>query len=128
MKHSIFKKGALVLVALFAVSFFSLQAQNRSNIYDAVDIVKDKLEVIQGKLGLSEQQVRQIQSIDEETESRLDAAPNNTAARKVYEWRDAQYKRVLTAAQFRIYLREKQAIVDEAQAAWSDAHGTPVEY
>jgi hypothetical protein len=127
MKHSIFKKSALILVGLFAISFFSLQAQKQSGVFGIEDTVRERLETIQAKLNLSGSQLAEIKAIDAETEARLEAAANNTAARRVYEWRDAQYKKVLSAEQFRTFLKERQAIVDAAQAAWSATNGTPVE-
>lgn len=127
MKCSIFKKSALVLIGLFVFSLAGLNAQSKSKIYRASDIVKDKLETIQAKLNLSDDQLAKVKAIDLETEGKLEAAPDNTAARRVYEWRDSQYKTVLTAAQYRTYLKEKQAIVDEAQASWNETHGTVIE-
>ncbi len=125
MKHSLLQISKLILMGLFAFTWVGLQAQ--SKVYKAEDIVKDKLEVIQEKLGLSADQLAKIKAIDKETEKKLDEAADNSAAKKVYQWRDNEYKKVLTAEQFKTYLKEKQAIVDEAQAAWTKTHATEVE-
>lgn len=125
MKHSFFGKSTLILIALFIFSFASVKAQNK--IYKAEDIVKDKLEVIQATLDLTDDQVVKIKAIDKETENKLDEAVDNSAAKKVYQWRDNEYKKVLNAQQFKKYLAEKQAIVDEAQAVWMQKNGTVVE-
>ena len=124
MKHSILRKSVLVLVGLFTFAFFSLQAQRSSNVFSAEDTVRDRMAIIQAKLNLSVEQVAKIKSIDSQTEARLSAAADNAAARRVYEWRDAQYRTVLSAEQFRTFVRERQAIVDAAQAAWSGRSGT----
>ena len=127
MKCSIFKKSALVLIGMFVFSLAGLNAQTKSKVFNANEIVQEKLGTIQAKLDLTADQVTKIQAIDLDTERRLEASPNNTASRKIYEWRDGQYRGVLSAAQFRTYVREKQAIVDAAQAAWCEKNGTPVE-
>lgn len=124
MKHSFLKKGALIFVGLLFLAISGANAQ--SKVYKAEDIVKDKLEAIQSKLDLSAEQVDKIKAIDKETEKKLDAAADNTAAKKVYKWRDGEYKKVLTAEQFKKYLKEQEAIVDEAQAAWSQSHATVI--
>ncbi|MDL2223915.1 hypothetical protein LJB92_01220 [Bacteroidales bacterium OttesenSCG-928-M06] len=125
MTHSFFRKSTFILIGLFMLSLVAVKAQNK--VYKAEDIVKDKLEVIQATLNLSDDQVVKIKAIDKETENKLEEAPDNSAAKKVYQWRDNEYKKVLTAEQFKKYLKEKQAIVDEAQATWMQSHGTVVE-
>ncbi|MCC8145125.1 MAG: hypothetical protein LIO93_01525, partial [Bacteroidales bacterium] len=103
MKHSFFNKSTLILIGLCMFSFV-VEAQDK--IYKAEDIVKDKLEVIQAALNLTDDQVSKIKDIDKETENKLDEAPDNTAAKKVYQWRDNEYKKVLTADQFKRYMKE----------------------
>ena len=127
MKCSIFKKSALILIGMFVFALAGLNAQTKSGVFNADEIVQKRLGVIQTKLNLSDAQLTKIKAIDLETEKKLEAAPNNTAARKVYVWRDEQYRGVLSVAQFKIYMKERQTILDAAQAAWSERNGTPVE-
>lgn len=119
-------KSLLVLVSVFMFSVVGVMAQDKSGVFLADPIVQDKLEVIKEALNLSAEQVQKIKAIDKECEAKLEEAPDNTAARKVYVWRDNEYKKVLTAEQFRTYMKEKQAIVDEAQFRWMQEHGTVV--
>ena len=119
-------KCVFVLIGVFMFSVMGLVAQNKNGVYLADPIVKDKLEVIKETLNLTAEQVQKIKAIDKECEAKLEEAPNNTAARKVYEWRDKEYKKVLTAEQFKTYMKQKQAIVDEAQFRWMQEHGTVV--
>jgi hypothetical protein len=126
MKQSILRKSILTLVGILAFSISGVMAQDRSDVYKYDPIVKDKLEVIKSRLNLSEDQINQIKSIDLETENKLEAAANNTEARKVYKWRDGEYKKVMSTEQFRKYQKEQQQIVDEAQFKWMYKNGTPV--
>jgi hypothetical protein len=127
MKRSFTSKCRLILIGIFVFSITGLFAQSKTGVYTADSVVKDKLEVIKEKLNLSDDQLVKIRAIDKQTEEKLEAASDNTAARKVYTWRDGEYKKVLSATQFKTYLKEKEAIVDEAQSRWSDAHATVIE-
>lgn len=127
MKLSFVKKSSLILIGLFIFSFVTVYAQDRSKVYSADDIVKEKLETIKDKLDLSHDQLNKVAAIDKELEAKLEAAKDNTEAKKMYKWRDEEYKKVLSPEQFKKYLKEQQAIVDEAQFNWMQEHGTPVE-
>lgn len=126
MKQLIIKRSLLVLVGVFMFSLTSLFAQDKSKVYEAEPIVKDKLEVIKERLNLTADQLTKVKAIDKQCEEKLEAAVDNTAARKVYQWRDGEYKKVFTAEQYKAYMKEKQDIVDEAQFRWMREHGTVV--
>ncbi|MDH8701916.1 hypothetical protein M2138_001268 [Dysgonomonadaceae bacterium PH5-43] len=126
MKNSFFKKSMLIASIAIVFSFLGANAQSQDKVYAAEDIIKEKLEVIKEALNLTDDQVVKIKAIDKQTEQKLEEAPNNTAAKKVYKWRDGEYKKVLTAEQFKVYLKKQQEIVDEAQATWMQSHGTEV--
>lgn len=129
MKHLQLKKALFTLVALFMLSVAGTQAQvltNTTNEYNATEIVKEKTETIQEKLGLTDDQMAKIQEIDKDIEAKLDAAADNTAAIKVYEEKEAAYKKVLSEEQFKKYIAEQEAIQAEAQQKWAEAHATQI--
>lgn len=126
MKSSFLKRSGLILMGLFLLSLVSVHAQDQSKVFSADEIVAEKMEAIKEKLNLTDDQLEKVKAIDKQTEQKLEEAPDNTAARKVYQWRDGEYKKVFSVEQYKKYLKEKQAIVDEAQAAWMQKNGTPV--
>lgn len=123
MTLSFSRKSILIFVSLFILSTTGIFAQNKNYVYESDPIVKDKIEVIKERLNLNADQVDAVVAIDKECERKLEEAPDNTAARRVYQWRDGEYKKVFTAEQYKTYLREKQSIVDEAQFRWMQEHG-----
>ena len=123
MKRAFFNmRTALFLSALF---FFTLglQAQNEEEIYNPSDVIGFQIQVMQERLGLNANQMKQLIELNKSDAIRAKSLTTEDA-KKVRNEREAKYKQILTAEQFSKWLAQRDDINKEAQFRYlsSDAY------
>lgn len=112
MKHLFTLKSLLFLLGVFVFSLPGINAQSEK--YNPTDIVGFQIQVMAEKLELTQEQTQKLIDLN-----KADAAKAKTLsteeAKKLRDAREAKYKTILTEAQYKQWLKERDEINDEAQ-------------
>lgn len=121
MKRIPFNVKAILFMSIFMLSVLGVKAQDP--VFNPSDVIDCQVQVMKERLNLNDSQVSKVTDIIRADANRSKSLTTDEA-KKVRDEREAKYKGIFTAEQFKKWLAERDSINKEAQDRYlsSDAY------